>query len=343
MLIRSDFEDILRRLLASDGVDFDGLVNENVLFSLLPPDCEPTEMESLVDFLANRGYYMSFVPETLEPLDDSVDYTNAFFSYMSVLRGLTPLGEVEEEELLKRLITGDKTARRLLLEGYLWLVLNIAREKGRKREDILEYIQEGNLGLLKAVESFKPGGKKSFRDFARWQILKSIAKFQRDNQLLSRIPHQVLKFFQAFRETGKKLSNGMGHPSIEDISNAMQLPASTVRENLLLGASLTSHESLLEDSHVSISRYIREVRATADLEVEKSTSLKEALREKISILEPLEKEIITLYYGLADDEREHEFVDIAEELGLKVGLVMDIESTALTKITLQVKEERNLQ
>lgn len=344
MLDIRDFEEIFRRLLQKGGADVDGLIDEDVLNAILPKEISSGELELLIDYLAVRGYYLGFVPPESEYQDEDMDYTNAFSSYVRILHKLTPLGISEEEALLERIAAGDKIARNLLLEGYLWMVFNTAREKGRKREEILEYIQEGNLGLLKALESFRHGGRKTFRDFARWHIRKAIGKYQKESSIFSHIPKDVLQFFHSFREIGERLSQNLSRrPDIEEISLEMGLPLSVVRENLLLGGSMTGHEAVLEDSDARMSRYIREIRAAEDMEIEKSMSLREALRDKIDILNPLEKEIVSLYYGLSEDEREYDFADIAEELGLKVGMVRDIESTALTKITLMLKEERNIE
>jgi RNA polymerase sigma factor (sigma-70 family) len=324
------------------GVEADGTIRMDVLEHILPADCSVEWMDSLLNYFDERG--LSPDPGNvvnMEPDLDVQETENALARYVNLVRSIEPLTHQEEEDLLELVSMGDDRARKRLVDGYLKMVLNIAREKGARREEILEYIQEGNLGLLKAIELFDRFGNKTFRDFARWHIRKAVHKTKVHEREVAKIPAEIVKFFRDFRTHSEILRQSLKRtPELEEIAKSMEVPMARIRESLALGGALMGGESIMEDGDVHVARYVKKVKAAEELEVDKLSSLKDLITEYLEHLEPIEEEIISLYYGLGEDGVEYDFVEISEEVGLKTSMVRDLESAAMNKIIKAVEHAR---
>jgi|GEM_PF-1061808 RNA polymerase sigma factor (sigma-70 family) len=309
-----------------DPIDFEKF------HDILPEGLSLEKMEEAVDLL----FALQNLPED-ESLEEhraeKTEDSNALAVYIYRVSQIPRLSIAEEEELLIGVEQGLQSDIDTLTEAYLPLVLNAAREIGNRREEILEFIQEGNLGLMSAVRKFQLEGSKSFRDFARWHIRKSIHKARSVQEQMVSIPQKVTKFFAEFKEVSEVLRAKLNRvPMLEEIATEMGMELEAVKSDLLLGSALLSKGSELGEEDSQFLRFIKDLQRAEEFELEDSSHFHQLLRKNLDLLPPLEQEIITLHYGLGEDGLRMELHDIADELGLKLQQVSDLETVALQKI-----------
>ena len=210
---------------------------------------------------------------------------------------------------------------------------NAAREIGTRREEILEYIQEGSLGLLSAVRSFNREGTRSFRDYARWNIRKAIHKARRNQELVLSIPRKITTFFAKFKKVSEVLRKKLNRsPMLDEIAAELNLDLQTVKNDLLMGSALVRKGAEFDEEDTQFMGYIKDIQKAEDFELEDILKFHEFLTKNLEVLAPLEREILVLHYGLEGTKR-MELHEIAEDLGLKLQHVDDLEKTALQKVS----------
>lgn len=314
-----------------------GLVNFDALNRVIPAGTGLSTLEIIMDALLEAGYLLQedaalAASETGEE-NSSADLSNALAAYVLEIASLTPMSADEEEHLLANLEQFGSKGKERLIRQYLSLVLDLARMRGGRRELILERIQEGNLALVKAAESYRADGRQSFRDFARWTISKAMVRVERSQERSVDLPQKLMQFFKKFRDVGERLSTRGGRrPTIEEIAAEMQMSAEEVRNSLALAGSVAHSESALDEDDAAFVRHVRDVTGNRGLNPGRLAALKTVLRENMDKVTPIEQEILTLYYDLNETGEELDFVEIAEVLGIKTRLVADFETAAMTKI-----------
>lgn len=315
-----------------------GLVNFDALNRVIPAGTDLGTLETIMEALLEAGYLLQedtevTVSEPREENSSSVDLSNALAAYVFEIASLTPMNADEEEHLLANLDQFGSKGKERLVRQYLSLVLDLARMRGGRRELILERIQEGNLALVKAAESYRADGRQSFRDFARWAISKAMVRVERAQERSVDLPQKLMQFFKNFRDVGERLSaRGGRRPTIEEIAAEMQMSAEEVRNSLALAGSVAHSESALDEDDAAFVRHVRDVTGNRGLNPGRLAALKTVLRENMDKVTPIEQEILTLYYDLNETGEELDFVEIAEALGIKTRLVADFETAAMTKI-----------
>ena len=248
--------------------------------------------------------------------------------------GRVPLLSADEEiNLAVRMAEGDIEARKRLSEANLRLVVSIAKRYVGRGMQFLDLIQEGNLGLIKAVEKFDHTKGFKFSTYATWWIRQAITRAIADQARTIRIPVHMVETINKVKKVSSQLLHKNGHePSAEEIAAELDMPADKVREIMRVAQEPVSLETPIgeeEDSHLG--DFIEDVEAPAPAEAASHTLLKEQLSEVLQTLTPREEKVLRLRFGL-EDGRSRTLEEVGKEFNVTRERIRQIEAKALRKL-----------
>ncbi|ADD02660.1 RNA polymerase sigma factor, sigma-70 family [Thermoanaerobacter thermohydrosulfuricus WC1] len=260
-----------------------------------------------------------------------MDYIGMYLREISHIPLLTP---EEENELLKRIEEGDEEAKKRFIESNLRLVVSIAKGYVGKGISFPDLIQEGNLGLLKAVERFDYRKGYKFSTYATWWIKQTITRAIADQARTIRIPVHMVESVNKLLKIQKQFLQKLGRePSIEEIAEEMNISEKKAKVLLEIVQGIVSlEEPVGEDENGKLGDIIADKEAVDPVEELESMLLKEQVDEVLSTLAPREEKVLRLRFGL-DDGKIRTLEEVGKELGgISRERVRQIETKALKRL-----------
>ena len=347
-----DKKTVIRELI-EQGKAKGQLSTNEILDAIGELDFGPEQLENFYDTLEAQG--VEIVENSLEdtPLDDigfltqdedGEDLENALNTdgiaiddpvkvYLKEI-GRVPLLTPEEEiDLAIRISSGDEAAKKRLSEANLRLVVSIAKRYLGRGMQFLDLIQEGNLGLIKAVEKFDYTKGFKFSTYATWWIRQAITRAIADQARTIRIPVHMVETINKVKKVSSQLLHTNGHePTADEISEELDMPVDKVREIMRVAQEPVSLETPIgeeEDSHLG--DFIPDDDAPAPQDAASHTLLKEQLSDVLDTLTPREERVLRLRYGLTDG-RSRTLEEVGREFNVTRERIRQIEAKALRKL-----------
>ena len=317
-------------LLEENGVEIDvGDVLE--ILGPAPLDDAPTEseLENLeAEPLANASEPLEeALPADGAKLDDPVRM------YLKEIGKIPLLTPEQELEIAQRMHEGDESARQAMTEANLRLVVSIAKRYVGRGMQLLDLIQEGNLGLLKAVEKFDYTKGYKFSTYATWWIRQSITRAIADQARTIRIPVHMVETIDRVIRTAHAMVQSLGRePTAEEIAAEMHMELPKVEEILKIAQEPVSLETPIgeeEDSHLG--DFIQDEEASQPAEAASYTLLREQLEEVLTTLTPREEQVLRMRFGLTDGKA-HTLEEVGKQFDVTRERIRQIESKALRKL-----------
>ena len=321
----ADKVDHIYKYLENNGVD--------IVYPVVEPDIDLDDADlSETDFdLDNLDLS---IPEGIA-LDDPVRM------YLKEIGKVPLLSNQEEQELAERINSGDESAKKKLAESNLRLVVSIAKRYTGRGMMFLDLIQEGNIGLLKAVEKFDYSKGFKFSTYATWWIRQAITRAIADQSRTIRIPVHMVETINKLVRIQRKLLQELGRePSPEEIAEEMDLPVDRVREIMKISQEPVSLETPIgeeDDSHLG--DFIQDDNALAPADAAAFTLLKEELNAVLATLTERERKVLSLRFGLEDGHAKT-LEEVGKEFNVTRERIRQIEAKALRKLRHPNKSKR---
>ena len=317
------------------------LTYQEILDEVENIDLSPEQIEKIYEVLESMGIEVQGAANDVDIIEEEIDLSvpegiaidDPVRMYLKEIGKVPLLSSEEEMELAKQIEAGSQYAKKKLAEANLRLVVSIAKRYVGRGMLFLDLIQEGNLGLIKAVEKFDFRKGFKFSTYATWWIRQAITRAIADQARTIRIPVHMVETINKLIRVQRQLLQELGRdPFPEEISKVMDLPVEKVREIQKIAQEPVSLETPIgeeEDSHLG--DFIPDDDAPAPAEAAAFTMLKEQLINVLDTLTPREEKVLRLRFGL-DDGRARTLEEVGKEFNVTRERISQIEAKALRKL-----------
>lgn len=253
--------------------------------------------------------------------------------YLKEIGRVELLTAEEEIELAERIKQGDEEARRKMVEANLRLVVSIARRYVGRNVLLLDLIQEGNMGLMRAIDKFDPSKGFKFSTYATWWIRQAITRAIADQGRTIRVPVHMVERINKQRQVSRSLLQDMGRePTPEEIADFMGVSVDQVEQTMKAAHEPISLETPIGDeTNSNLSDFIQDKESIAPAEAAASQILKEQMNDVLDMLTDREERVLRLRFGL-DDGRARTLEEIGNKLGVTRERIRQIQLQAIRKL-----------
>jgi len=291
-------------------------------------DEEPAELSD--EWVAEEGEEP--VVEDQHYLDDIAD--DSVRLYLREIGKIPLLSAEEELALAQRVVAGDKDAKDKMAEANMRLVVSIAKRYVGRGLDLLDLIQEGNTGLLRAVEKFDPDKGFKFSTYATWWIRQAITRAIADQARTIRIPVHMVETINKLLRTQRRLTQELNRePSNEEIAAAMEIEVDKVEHIMKIKQDISSLDASIRDDEEEsvLADFIEDEDTISPEESATNQLLKEQVKDMLAALTDREQKIIKLRFGL-EDGKQHTLEEVGQEFSVTRERIRQIEAKALAKL-----------
>ena len=305
-------------------IDVDDVLEIIGKSDLLEPSAQELEQEAEAE---------SVTAAAAEDLSDGLPPTDPVRMYLKEIGRVSLLSQEEEQALAQRIEQGDEQAKNQMVEANLRLVVAVAKRYVGRGMQFLDLIQEGNMGLLKAVDKFDYTKGYKFSTYATWWIRQAITRAIADQARTIRIPVHMVETINKVARASHALVQELGRdPRPEEIADYLKMPLSRVEEIMKLSQEPVSLETPVgeeDDSHLG--DFIQDNEVSEPMEAATANSLREQLEKALSMLTPREEKVLRLRFGF-EDGRTHTLEEVGKQFNVTRERVRQIESKALRRL-----------
>ena len=273
--------------------------------------------------------------ELVDPVDLAAEYSldDPVRMYLKEIGQIKLLSAEEEVELAKRVAEGDQEAKNKLTEANLRLVVSIAKKYSGRGLHILDLIQEGNTGLIRAVDKFDWTKGNKFSTYATWWIRQAITRAIADQARTIRVPVHMVEVINKATRCNRKLVQELGRePTVEEIAAELNLPVEKIIEaNRTAADTLSLDTPVGDEEDTSIGSFVEDERTPGPADATSNALLAEALKEILDTLTEREADVLRMRFGMYDG-RTHTLEEVGQIFGVTRERIRQIENKAIRKL-----------
>ena len=273
--------------------------------------------------------------ELIDPVDLAAEYSldDPVRMYLKEIGQVKLLSAEEEVELAKRVSEGDQEAKNKLTEANLRLVVSIAKKYSGRGLHILDLIQEGNTGLIRAVDKFDWTKGNKFSTYATWWIRQAITRAIADQARTIRVPVHMVEVINKATRCNRKLVQELGRePTVEEIAAELNLPVEKIIEaNRTAADTLSLDTPVGDEEDTSIGSFVEDERTPGPADATSNALLAEALKEILGTLTEREADVLRMRFGMYDG-RTHTLEEVGQIFGVTRERIRQIENKAIRKL-----------